>query len=169
MLEIEGVTLFWVPLQDGVCDGVSTDTCEYQASFQVFLVSCCLCHQMSSSSSSVSKEEASAHKLSPHLEELENLGLSWRVHEWSRQTVVLMGFVSMSWLIQLLGVTRRDSAKKKHISTLLYVLISLIACCGISAVRSDYLVLPIPYLYLPWKKVNLRWINSLPPDCIIFI
>lgn len=48
---------------------------------------------------------------------------------------------------------RTDSAKKKHISprSCLYVMMS-IACDGIIAVRSRYLVLPIPCLFSEWKK-----------------
>lgn len=67
---------FQGPLQDGVCHAVNTDTWEYQASFQILLDSCYLCHQVSSSNSSVSKEAVSANMLCPRLEELENLGLS---------------------------------------------------------------------------------------------
>lgn len=74
---------FQGPLQDGECNAVNTDS-EYKASFQIFLASYYLCHQVSSSNSSVSKEEVSANMLHPQLEELENLGLSWRVHESSR-------------------------------------------------------------------------------------
>lgn len=58
---------------------------------------------------------------------------------------------------------RTDSAKKKHISTrsCLYIMIS-IACDGIIAVRSRYLVLPIPYLFSEWKsRLNSPVFSSL--------
>lgn len=96
------------PLTFGYGWGVSVvNTREHQSSFQVFLASCYLFHQVSSSNCSMSKKEVSANMLCPHREALENLGLSWRACGSSRQTecVVLMGFFfSMSWLIQCLGV-----------------------------------------------------------------
>lgn len=115
---------FQDPLQDGVFHAVPPDTYEYQASLLLFSTSYYLCHQVSSSNTSVNREEVSANMLCPHLGELENLGLSWRVRESSRQTECCRvdGFLfPMSWLIQLLGLCdnqqNRQCQKETHFST----------------------------------------------------